>query len=91
MHQPVRHLATQLRLLWGDTEIDVGTAARLLNTSDDMVWQMIEEGLLRAYQLRGKHSRWRVSRESVMEHLEKIRQVHAIGVKVVDSTQRREK
>jgi len=72
---------TQLRLLWGDTEIDVGTTARLLNTSQDMVLRMLEEGLLRGYQLRGKHSHWRVSRESVMEHLEKIRQVHAIGAR----------
>lgn len=69
---------TQLRLLWGDTEIDVWTAARLLNCSKHTVHRMLEEGLLRGYQLTGKRGRYRVSRESVIEHLEKIREVHAI-------------
>lgn len=67
-----------MRLLWTDTEISVATAARILKTSPDTVMRMLESGLLRGYQLTGKRGWWRVSYESVVDHLNRTREIHAL-------------
>jgi hypothetical protein len=74
--KPISH-ARQLSLFTSSFEISVPRAARMLNTSSDTIWRMLEEGLIEGYRVHPK-GWWKVSYQSVVEYRAKIRRDYSI-------------
>jgi excisionase family DNA binding protein len=74
-------VAEQLLLPWSpQNTISASAAARMLNVAISTACAMIQEGTLKGYKINPHkpRSHWRVSYESVLEHLDKVHKVHGL-------------
>lgn len=70
--KPIRN-PRQLSLFTSSHEIDVQRAARLLSTTCRNVRRMLESGKLAGYQLNPPHGWWKISYDSVVAYINKIK------------------
>lgn len=73
--RPGFRVPEQLLLPWSPRHtISSAHAAKLLDVSPDTIFDMIEDGTLKAYKMRPDkpNSPWKINYDSVLAHLERI-------------------
>lgn len=70
--KPIR--GHQLSLFGSSIEIGTSRAARLLNTSQDTIIRLIEEGKLKGYRIHGDTGWWRISYDSLVAYRNYLRE-----------------
>lgn len=71
----------QLLLPWSPQQtISVRHAAEILDVSVHTIFRLIEDGSLKAYQIREnrKHSPWRIFYDSLLAYVERIHERHGL-------------